>query len=390
MARIREPKAVGPADRGAVRVFLCGDVMLGRGIDQALPHPSDPELREHYVQSARTYLELAEQANGPIPRPMPYADLWGAAQETWRNLAPDLRLMNLETAVTASDDFAPKAINYRMNPDNMPALKASGVDACALANNHVLDFGEDGLLDTLAALRGHDIATAGAGADAAQARAPAVLSAQGTRVLFYSVACVDSGVPPDWAAGHHRPGVALVAPTREGAHELAARVKDARRPGDLAIVSIHWGSNWGYPPSAAHRDFAHALIDSGEVALVHGHSSHHPRPMEVHRERLILYGCGDFLNDYEGIRGYEAYRSQLVAMYFADLEAATGRLIRLTLAPLEVRRFRLNAADPSLVAWLAETLTRESRRFGVRLEVASPGLVAAAWPRADAPAGPGP
>ena len=72
--------------------------------------------------------------------------------------------------------------------------------------------------------------------------------------------------------------------------------------------------------------FAHWLVDGG-VDIVHGHSSHHPRPIEVYRDRLILYGCGDFIDDYEGIEGYEQYRDDLVLMYFATLSPATGELI---------------------------------------------------------------
>lgn len=370
----------GPSP-GVVRLFLSGDVMMGRGLDQALAHPLDPELREAYVHSARDYLRLAEQADGPIRRPIAPAELWGAAADAWRRLSPHLRLMNLETAVTRSDDFADKGINYRMNPANLPALAASGVDAVGLANNHVLDFGVSGLNETLETLHAHRIATAGAGRDLAEAARPATLTAAGRRVLFYSVANADSGPPPDWAATPGRPGVRLIELTAPAAQALARQIAAERRAGDLAVVSIHWGSNWGYEVPESHRRFAHALIDSGQVALVHGHSSHHPRPIEVYRGRLILHGCGDFLNDYEGIRGYEAFRSELVAMYFADLDAGAGTLARLVLVPLKIRRFRLAHAGPGDVAWLAAKLSEVSAPLGVRLTVSPEGWIEATWKR---------
>src|SRR5690606_10004038 len=97
------------------------------------------------------------------------------------------------------------------------------------------------------------------------------------------------------------------------------------------VVSIHWGSNWGYEVTDAQVAFAHALIDGG-VDVVHGHSSHHPRPFEVYRDRLVLYGCGDFLNDYEGISGYEAYRSELTLLYLPTL-APDGALRSMSLVP---------------------------------------------------------
>lgn len=368
-----------PEPRARLRVFLCGDVMTGRGLDQILPHPGPPELRERYVRSAADYVRLAERANGAIPRPVGFAYPWRDALAAWRRMRPDVRLVNLETAITLSGDFALKGINYRMHPDNAPVLTAAGVHACALANNHLLDFGPAGLAETLAALRRQGIATAGAGRDLAEASAPAAIEGAGARLLVFSVASGDSGVPPDWAARPGAAGVARVDLTDRAAAELAARIRQARRPSDLVVVSIHWGSNWGYQVPDAHRRFAHALVDSGEVAVIHGHSSHHPRPIEVRRGRLILYGCGDFLNDYEGIGGYEEFRPELVAMYFADLDRASGALQRLVITPLVIRRFQLNEAKADDAAWLARVLSRESAAFGVRFTAVGARLIEATW-----------
>lgn len=98
------------------------------------------------------------------------------------------------------------------------------------------------------------------------------------------------------------------------AAEVVAAAQRLRQPDDLLIASVHWGGNWGYAVAATHRAFAHALIDGG-FALVHGHSSHHPRGIELYRGHMVLYGCGDFINDYEGIGGYEDFRSDLTLMY---------------------------------------------------------------------------
>ena len=132
-----------------VTLLLCGDVMLGRGIDQILPHPGDPDLHEPYVRSATTYVELAEKAHGPIPRPVDYAYVWGDALDTLRRLEPATRIINLETSITESEDFLPKGINYKMNPANAQVLAVAAIDCCILANNHLLDWGYSGLLDTL-------------------------------------------------------------------------------------------------------------------------------------------------------------------------------------------------------------------------------------------------
>ncbi len=134
------------------------------------------------------------------------------------------------------------------------------------------------------------------------------------------------------------------------------------------MASIHWGSNWGYGIPKAQRTFAHRLIDAAAVDVVHGHSSHHPKGIEVYRDRVILFGCGDFLNDYEGIRGYEAFRSDLALMYFPTFDRASGRLIQFALTPTRIRRFRVNRAQEADARWLEEMLNREGRDLGTRVE----------------------
>jgi poly-gamma-glutamate synthesis protein (capsule biosynthesis protein) len=152
-----------------------------------------------------------------------------------------------------------------------------------------------------------------------------------------------------------------------GAHSLqsiARRVRAAKRDDDVALVSLHWGGNWGFGVSPEQRDFAHRLIESAAVDVVHGHSSHHVKGIEVYRDRLILYGCGDFLNDYEGIRDYEQFRGDLALMYFPTLE--DGRLTRLSMTAMQIRRFRANVAPEEGVRWLMQTLNHEGRDFGTQ------------------------
>jgi poly-gamma-glutamate capsule biosynthesis protein CapA/YwtB (metallophosphatase superfamily) len=181
-----------------VSLFLCGDVMLGRGVDQILPHPGDPALRERCIRDARRYVELAESVNGDIPRPVDFAWPWGDALPTLNDIAPDLRLINLETSITRTDDFASgKAVHYRMSPDNVPCLASLAHVVCALANNPVLDFGRQGLADTLDALRDADLRAVGAGRDERGAQEPALVPIPGgARVVVVSCAMASSGTPP--------------------------------------------------------------------------------------------------------------------------------------------------------------------------------------------------
>lgn len=358
-----------------VRLFLSGDVMLGRGVDQVLGSPGDPTLREGYVKDARTYVELAEQVNGPVPRPADDTWPWGEALPALADAAPDVRVINLETSITTSDDFATgKAVHYRMHPGNVGAVAAVDPDVCVLANNHVLDFGVRGLEETLDVLDTAGLRAAGAGRTPEEARRPAVVPLERAgRVLVFSFGTVSSGIPPDWQATEERPGLdVLHEPLASRGAALAERIQEARRPGDLVVASIHWGSNWGYAIPREQTRLAHALVEAG-VDVVHGHSSHHPRPIEVHRDRLVLYGCGDLINDYEGIRGHEEYRSDLRLLYLVDLDRTTGRLVGLRMVPLRARRLRLERASAEETAWLRSTLHRVSRDRGVPVELSSEG-----------------
>lgn len=370
----------------AVTLLLGGDVMLGRGVDQILPHPGEPELREPHLRDARGYVRLAEHANGPVPRPVDWQWPWGEVLALLDDAAPDVRLINLETTITAGGEFAEhKMVCYRMHPDNAPALTALRPDVCALANNHILDFGYQGLTDTLAALAAAGIQGVGAGADLATARRHAVISARGEhRVLVGAVAMKSAGVPESWAARHDRPGVWLVRDPslRDVAAEVAAEVLAHKRDGDVAVVSVHWGSNWGYALAPSEIAFAHRLIDAG-IDIVHGHSSHHPRPIEIYRGKPILYGCGDVIDDYEGITGHEPFRGDLRLLYLADVDPVGGEGISLRMIPMRVRRMRLERASQADTEWLRKTIEHTSHRFGIQVAARSDDLLEVVPPRRD-------
>ncbi|WP_424363345.1 CapA family protein [Methylocystis parvus] len=367
--------------RSSIKLFLSGDVMTGRGVDQILPHPCDPRIYEECMASADGYVKLAEEAHGAIPRSAPFSYIWGDALQELERAKPDLRIINLETSVTRKESYFPKGINYRMSPENAGCLISAGVDCCVLANNHVLDWGRGGLLDTLKILEALKIKAAGAGRCLAEAWTPAAfnISDKG-RLLVFSCACVSSGAPRSWAATTDSPGIALLsALSKANVLRIADEVSRSVNAGDIVVLSLHCGANWGYEVSDEDRCFAHQLLDAAPISILHCHSSHHPKGIEVYRERLILYGCGDLLNDYEGISGYEEYRGDLALMYFAEVEAGSGDLLALEMTPLQVRRFRLSQPSPEDVAWLQRRLDQESRKLGARVLPISGGRLALSW-----------
>ena len=355
--------------------------MTGRGIDQILPHPGKPQLYEPYIRDARDYVRLAERANGAVNWPVEPAYPWGAALAELDRVGPDVRVINLETAITRSDSYRPKGINYRMHPANIGCLTAAGVDCCVLANNHVLDWDLAGLQETLATLDAAGIRWAGAGRNLAESMAPAVLPVPGKgRVLVFACGSASSGIGWRWAAADQRPGVQLLPDlSMDTVATVAGEVHRVKRAGDIVVLSIHWGGNWDYTIPHAQREFAHALIDRAGVDIVHGHSSHHVKGIEVYNGRLILYGCGDMLSDYEGISGHEEFRGDLGLMYFPSLDPATGRLVRLELTPTRLRKLRINRAAPEEAQWLADVLNREGGPLGSGVAIAPGGRLELQW-----------
>lgn len=343
--------------------------MLGRGIDQILPNPGSAVLYEEYTKSARDYVALAERKNGPIPRPVSYEYVWGDALTDLERENLSARIVNLETSITTSDNPIPKGINYRMHPANLPVLSAGKIDCCALANNHVLDWGTRGLEETLHTLDSARIRHVGAGLNEDDASAAAQIPLSGgTRLLVFAFGLGSSGIPSSWSAIAAKPGVNLLPDfSEETVERIARKLQNVRKECDIAVASIHWGGNWGYDISSEQRTFAKALIDSAGFDVVHGHSSHHAKAMEIYRDRLILYGCGDFITDYEGIAGYEEFRGDLSMAYLPEL-SQSGALLGLRLLVYRLRKFRLERATAEDVHWLQQRLLRESAGSGVQLE----------------------
>jgi len=166
------------------------------------------------------------------------------------------------------------------------------------------------------------------------------------------------------------------------AARLCDQMRAHQQPGDLIIASIHWGGNWGYKIPGEQVVFAHRLIEEG-VAIVHGHSSHHVKAIEVFRDRLILYGCGDFVTDYEGISGYEIFRGDLALAYLVELDPETGELMSARLVPMQMRRFQLQRASAADAKWLCNLLNELGAQFGTETQMSDDGSLILKWRKND-------
>ncbi len=363
-----------------ITLFLAGDVMTGRGIDQVLPHSVDPRIYERHTKSAERYAELAERKNGSIPEEVSYRYIWGEALDVLDQYNPDIRIINLETAVTTSDDYIEgKGIHYRMHPKNTSLLTEASINVCVIGNNHSRDWDYKGLKETIRSLHRSELKTTGAGLDKESAAEPAVMKTENGRLLVFSYGSPSAGIPMTWSAGDDRPGVHMLPHLNpENAEKIASHIRRYRQEDDRVVLSLHWGSNWGYEIPSAQQKFAHRLIDEEVVDIIHGHSSHHPKGIEVYNGRPILYGCGDLINDYEGIGSHGQYRGDLSLMYFPQLNS-DGELISLKMEPMQIRRFQLRRASAEDKNWLRDILDRECNQFGHAVEQSSDGYLELRW-----------
>lgn len=318
--------------------------MTGRGIDQLFAvHNPDSFGKPDYVP-AMQYLSWSAMLYGAEAMPLRHDYIWGSGLSVLEAAKPDLKLVNLETAITTSSAWEPKTFTFRMHPDNTGCLSVAGLDCCVLANNHVLDFGVQGMFDTIDALDSAGISHAGAGKDLAEAEKPYVkVLPEGKRVLIFSWGFRDSGCGfAHWAATAGNPGINYLPDyTERSAKVIVDTVKKYRSKGDLVIASLHWGRNWVPRVPDVQRAMARYLIDNADIDVIHGHSSHHVLGVEVYKGKPVFYGCGDLINDYEGKLDDGEVPDNLGAMYFLDLDNETNRLRQLSAQPIQRRRFRL-------------------------------------------------
>lgn len=318
-----------------MRIALTGDVMLGRLVDQ------------YAIRNASVSPET----------------LWGDLLPLM--LAADRRLINLECVISGGGREWPpdtKAYHFRAHPRAIEFLRAARIDCVTLANNHVLDFGTEALLDCLRLLDQADIKRAGAGPNLTAALEPAFLDIPEGRLAI--IALTDN--EPDWEATAQKPGTHYVAYDHRGLKEpyrsrLLDVMKRARSQASLVIVSAHVGPNWG-APSRAMRALAHEIIDLG-TDLYWGHSNHTPQGIELYNGSVILHSTGDFVDDYAVD---EEERNDLSFLFVAEFECS--RLTHIRLCPVRIENFRVRLANDNEAAFLQNTMQTKCAAFGTRLE----------------------
>jgi poly-gamma-glutamate capsule biosynthesis protein CapA/YwtB (metallophosphatase superfamily) len=292
-------------------------------------------------------------------------------EEVWDNMLPhlaqaDLRIVNLECALT--NHLRPwtrtrKMFHFRADPKAVRVLQAARIDACALANNHILDYEERGLRDTLRMLRVTGIRHAGAGANAAEAAAPAMLDISGTEPCRVALLSFTDN-EPDFAAGAARPGTNYLEVSLQQATltRIANSIVQARAQGaDLVVFSNHWGANFVERPAPEFRSFARRVIELG-ADIYHGHSAHICQGIEIYQGKPILYDTGNFIDDYAVHPLLRNDRSCLFKVMFEQ-----GKLSRIELLPVSLNVAHVALARGEEFAAISARMEMLCAEFGTRL-----------------------
>jgi len=303
-------------------IGLTGDVMIGRLTNEALSYRKPASL---------------------------WGDLLPLMQET------DFTLINLEAALTTSEKAVPKVFNFKADPEKIQALIEGSVSVANLANNHVLDYDVEGLLETLETLDHAHIQHVGAGKNATEARKPVILSKNGIKIGILGY----TDNEPPWIATKQSPGTRYI---KVGDIETIQNdVKQVRDQVDIVIVTIHWGPNMRERPTPDFVEFAHQMIDNG-VDIIHGHSAHIFQGVEVYQGGLILYDTGECVDDYYVDRILRNDRS-----FFFIVEVNKKGFQQLRLVPIFISNCQVNLAQGSDKAETLKRMQMLSAELGTNL-----------------------
>lgn len=203
----------------------------------------------------------------------------------------NLNFANLEAPISDRGVPMDKTYVFRAPSYSVEALNIAGFNLVSLANNHILDYGVEAMLDTMAILAENGIDYIGAGANAKAARQGVMLDIDGVQVavLAYTRAA-PSRQYPSWAATEDKPGTVFYY-DEERMIEALAR---ARADADVVIISMHWGNEYTYQVNAEQKRIGHLLIDAG-ADLILGHHSHTPQGIEFYNGKPIVYSMGNFV-----------------------------------------------------------------------------------------------
>ena len=269
-----------------------------------------------------------------------YTYIWGNTLEIIRNV--DLSLINLECAISSGGNKWNKTFkmfHFRAHPEAIRVLSTAYIDYVSLANNHILDYDIEALFDTLDLLEKNKIAYSGAGRNLTEAVKPATLEHKnkprsygtydndgmnrsinrGPNIRIGIVSLTDN--QPEWEASRNSPGINYIPINLSSSNNtyydrLRYSIANAKSISDIVIVSSHVGPHFRESPSREYSNFAHSILDLG-ADIYWGHSNHMPQGIEIYNKKLIMYDCGNFIDDYAV---HTDYRNDLSFIFLLHLE----------------------------------------------------------------------
>lgn len=307
-----------------MKIALVGDVMLGRLVNEFLKtHLPD------YV--------------------------WGDTLSIFQNA--DVKICNLECVISdIGQPYSQKVFHFRTDGKNVDVLKLAGFDPVSIANNHVLDYEYEALLEMIKILSENKINFAGAGINFIEATKPAICRIKEKNIGL--IAFTDN--QPEWSATDKKPGIFYVPVNLKDkrAKYLLELIKKTRDDVDILIVSAHWGPNWGYTPLPEHIPFAHALIDAG-ADIIFGHSPHIFQGIEIYKNKVILYSLGNFIDDYV----IDEVERNDQSFIFEIIMNRDNRLARVELYPTVIRKFQSRLAKNMEMKEIASKMQELCNQF---------------------------
>lgn len=315
-------------------IGFMGDVMIGRGVNAILATRG-------------------------------YNYVWGDTLNLLRST--DLNIANLETTLTNSDHEVPKVFNFKASPDRVKCLTDANIQVVNLANNHILDFAEEGLKETLATLDSAQIQHTGAGINIDSASSPVIVNRKNISLAI--LGCTDN--EPGWKATATKTGVNYVdVSNKKDREKILQYVEQLQKQNDFVIVSIHWGPNLKEFPEKQFIAFAHEMIDHG-ASVIHGHSAHNFQGIELYKQKLIFYDTGDFVDDYIVHADLKNDHCFFFMVAFSKYE-----IVKTKLVPVLISNYQANLASDENKNWSIKRIRQLSAKFGTTITEQGEVLIA--------------
>lgn len=275
-----------------------------------------------------------------------YTYVWGDSIDIIRDA--DLSLINLECVIASGGtewNKTSKVFHFRAYPEAIDVLKAANIDYVSLANNHTLDYDIEALIEMLDLLDRNRIAHSGAGRNLQEAMEASVLNTNEIRIGVVSL----TDNQPEWEATDHYAGTnyipIMLKDNNNYDDRLRQCIQNARtvHSSDIVIVSSHVGPHFREIPSNEYVSFAHRIIDLG-ADIYWGHSNHMPQGIEIYKSKIIMYDCGDFIDDYAID---PLYRNDLSFIFLLSLNDKDHILDHIELVPTRIWEFKANTLSAS-------------------------------------------